>query len=75
MSSELAGKVAIVTGAATGIGKAIALAFGTAGARLVVNHLDTPTWRRRSSRRSHATAARRSPSRRTSADARISKRW
>jgi 3-oxoacyl-[acyl-carrier protein] reductase len=42
MSSELAGKVAIVTGAATGIGKAIAFALGAAGARVVVNHLDTP---------------------------------
>jgi NAD(P)-dependent dehydrogenase (short-subunit alcohol dehydrogenase family) len=42
MSSELQGKVAIVTGAATGIGKAIAFAFGTAGARVVVNHLGTP---------------------------------
>ena len=28
--------------AATGIGKAIAFAFGAAGARVVVNHLDTP---------------------------------
>jgi 3-oxoacyl-[acyl-carrier protein] reductase len=42
MTRELEGKVAIVTGAATGIGKAIALAFGAAGARVVVNHLDTP---------------------------------
>jgi 3-oxoacyl-[acyl-carrier protein] reductase len=42
MSRELEGKVAIVTGAATGIGKAIALAFGEAGARVVVNHLDRP---------------------------------
>jgi 3-oxoacyl-[acyl-carrier protein] reductase len=42
MSSELEGKVAIVTGAATGIGEAIAIAFGAAGARVVVNHLDTP---------------------------------
>jgi NAD(P)-dependent dehydrogenase (short-subunit alcohol dehydrogenase family) len=42
MNDELAGKVAIVTGAATGIGKAIAFAFGAAGARVVVNHLDTP---------------------------------
>jgi 3-oxoacyl-[acyl-carrier protein] reductase len=42
MSSQLEGKVAIVTGAATGIGKAIALAFGAAGARVLVNHLDTP---------------------------------
>jgi 3-oxoacyl-[acyl-carrier protein] reductase len=42
MSRELEGKVGIVTGAATGIGKAIALAFGAVGARVVVNHLDTP---------------------------------
>jgi 3-oxoacyl-[acyl-carrier protein] reductase len=42
MSRELEGKVAIVTGAATGIGKAIAFAFGEASARVVVNHLDTP---------------------------------
>jgi 3-oxoacyl-[acyl-carrier protein] reductase len=42
MSSELAGKVAIVTGAATGIGKAIATALAAAGARVVVNHLNTP---------------------------------
>lgn len=42
MSRELEGKVGIVTGAATGIGKAIALALGAADARVVVNHLDTP---------------------------------
>jgi 3-oxoacyl-[acyl-carrier protein] reductase len=42
MSRELEGKVAIVTGAATGIGKAIAHAFGAAGANVAVNHLDTP---------------------------------
>jgi 3-oxoacyl-[acyl-carrier protein] reductase len=42
MSRELEGKVGIVTGAATGIGKAIALAFGAADAQVVVNHLDTP---------------------------------
>src|SRR4029453_12413061 len=42
MSRELDGKVAIVTGAATGIGKAIAYAFGEAGAGVGVNHLDTP---------------------------------
>jgi NAD(P)-dependent dehydrogenase (short-subunit alcohol dehydrogenase family) len=42
MSGELEGKVAIVTGAATGSGKAIAHAFGAAGARVFVNYLDTP---------------------------------
>ncbi len=42
MSPALQDKVAIVTGAATGIGKAIALALGRAGAKVVVNHLDMP---------------------------------
>jgi NAD(P)-dependent dehydrogenase (short-subunit alcohol dehydrogenase family) len=40
MSRALDGKVAIVTGAATGIGKAIGFAFREAGARVVANHLD-----------------------------------
>ena len=34
--SQLEGKVAVITGAGTGIGKGIALAFGRAGARLVL---------------------------------------
>ena len=37
-----AGPVAIVTGAASGIGKGIALALAAAGTSVVVNHLDTP---------------------------------
>ena len=39
---RLSGKVAIVTGAATGIGRAIALRLGADGAFVVVNHLDDP---------------------------------
>jgi 3-oxoacyl-[acyl-carrier protein] reductase len=39
---RLAGKVALVTGAQQGIGKAIALAFGREGANVVVNYLDDP---------------------------------
>jgi 3-oxoacyl-[acyl-carrier protein] reductase len=42
VSGQLDGKAAIVTGATTGIGKAIALALAGDGARVVVNHLNTP---------------------------------
>lgn len=42
MNLSLQGKTALVTGAASGIGRAIALAFAQAGARVVVNHLRQP---------------------------------
>jgi len=41
-AATLEGKTALVTGAATGIGKAIAAALAAAGARVVVNHNHTP---------------------------------
>jgi NAD(P)-dependent dehydrogenase (short-subunit alcohol dehydrogenase family) len=37
-----AGKVTPVTGAATGLGKAIAAGLATAGANVVINHNHTP---------------------------------
>src|SRR5262245_43909669 len=43
MTMRLAGKVALVTGAQQGIGKAIALAYGREGASVVVNYLDNPS--------------------------------
>lgn len=39
MNLSLQGQTALVTGAATGIGRAIALMFAQAGARVIVNHL------------------------------------
>jgi 3-oxoacyl-[acyl-carrier protein] reductase len=41
-SLSLHGKTALVTGAASGIGRATALLFAQAGARVVVNHLRQP---------------------------------
>ncbi|WP_455385903.1 SDR family NAD(P)-dependent oxidoreductase [Acidihalobacter prosperus] len=42
MHIDLSGRTALVTGAATGIGRATALALGEAGANLVANHLGRP---------------------------------
>jgi len=41
-ATPLAGKAALVTGAATGIGKAIAAALAAAGAGVVINHNHMP---------------------------------
>ncbi len=44
MSSELQDKVAIVTGAESGIGAEIAKRFGTSGAKVIVNEFARPQW-------------------------------
>src|ERR1043166_9222943 len=40
MSNRLAGKVAVITGAASGIGKGIAIQFAREGAQVIVNDLN-----------------------------------
>ena len=40
LSIDLSDQTVLVTGAATGIGQATAVAFGKAGAQVAVNHLD-----------------------------------
>lgn len=42
VSLSLAGQAALITGAATGIGRATAILFAQAGARVVVNHRSQP---------------------------------
>ena len=55
---RLAGKVALVTGAQQGIGKAIALAYGREGASVVINYLDNPAAAEDSASQIHALGQR-----------------
>ena len=63
---SLEGKVAIVTGGNSGIGKAIALALAAEGANIVIDYVANPTMpQRTSSGRSSRSATGRSASRPT----------
>ena len=55
---RLAGKVALVTGAQQGIGKAIALAYGREGASVVINYLDNSAAAEESASQIHALGQR-----------------
>ena len=53
MTSLLAGKTAVVTGASSGIGRAIAVSFASEGASVVIADIDTAADRRRRSDGGH----------------------
>jgi NAD(P)-dependent dehydrogenase (short-subunit alcohol dehydrogenase family) len=72
---SLAGKTALVTEAATGIGRAIAVPLADAGARVVVNHNHTPEPAGKVVAQIAAAAAPPWPSPPTSAAGRSTGRW
>jgi len=70
---RLKGKVAIVTGAATGIGQAIAIRFAREGAAVVVDYVGKADVARKTKRRSPVLAGGRSPLKPTSRKATTSR--
>jgi len=59
--SNLRGKAVLVTGGASGIGRATVLAFAREGARLVISDIDAEAGTRSASMRSRPDSPRRRP--------------
>jgi NAD(P)-dependent dehydrogenase (short-subunit alcohol dehydrogenase family) len=74
-ATPLSGKTALVTGAATGIGKAIAVALAAAGASVVINHNHTPDLAEIVAAEITTAGAQRPPPRPTSAHGLSTSRW
>jgi NAD(P)-dependent dehydrogenase (short-subunit alcohol dehydrogenase family) len=74
MTSALAGKVVLVTGASKGIGPGMAAAFGAAGANVAVGYARDQEGAERVAAESRAAGGR-SPFRATSPKPRTSKPW